>query len=117
MSKLLYPKGWKQMDKTGPGKNYTPRASADPCETLCYDCETPIHEGDMVTHDHVSGLIFCKSCSPTFADMLAEHESYSCGTDEHGDPIYLTAEAARKLADEHIAKGGALTDKFGLSRY
>lgn len=86
-------------------------------QASCYDCSTPIKDGDLITRDIVNGLYFCKTCSPTWADMLAQHDSYSCGNNEYGEPIYLTAEAAQKLADEHIANGGALTDKYGLSAY
>lgn len=82
--------------------------------THCETCGTIIIEGDMVTRDAISMIVFCAPCSPTWADMLANHDSYANGTDKYGEPIYLTADEANAMSETHIRTGGSLTDKFGL---
>lgn len=76
----------------------------------CEGCSDPIFEGDRHSHDRMSGIILCEDCSPTWHDLLREPESFY-----NGEDVYYTAETAKAAADAHVAAGGSLDDKIGVS--
>lgn len=85
----------------------------DECGDLlgrCEGCSDPIFEGDRHSHDRMSGIILCEGCSPTWHDLLREPESFY-----NGEDVYYTAETAKAAADAHVAAGGSLDDKIGVS--
>ncbi|MGJ2409039.1 hypothetical protein ACR8FJ_23185, partial [Salmonella enterica subsp. enterica serovar Paratyphi A] len=69
-------------------------------------CLHTINEGDL--YHQAGGELACEACAPTYADMLAEPESFrDLKTDEP-----LTAAQASAAVDAHLADGGQLTDKM-----
>lgn len=82
-----------------------PAATEGDAIGLCEGCSKPIHCDDP----HHSGweCLLCAECAPSFADMLAEPQSFiDLST---GEP--LTSDAVRAKADAHLAAGGKLEDK------
>lgn len=85
----------------------------DECGELlgrCEGCSEPIFEGDRYSYDRMGGVILCEDCSPDWHDLLREPESFY-----DGDDVYYTAETAKTAADAHLAAGGSLDDKIGVS--
>lgn len=85
----------------------------DQCGDLlgrCEGCSEPIFEGDRHSFDRMSDIMMCEDCSPTWHDLLREPESFY-----NGEDVYYTPETAKAAADAHIAKGGSLDDKIGVS--
>lgn len=76
----------------------------------CEGCAEPIFEGDRHSYDRMSGVILCVDCSPDWHDLLREPENFYDAED-----VYYTAETARAAADVHLAAGGSLDDKIGVS--
>jgi hypothetical protein len=76
----------------------------------CEGCSEPIFEGDRYSYDRMGGVILCEDCSPTWRDLLREPESFYDGED-----VYYTTETANAAADAHVAAGGSLDDKIGVS--
>lgn len=70
----------------------------------CDACLAPIFEDDP----YFGGNSFlCETCSPTYQDLLDDHEAF---IDGDGNPA--TPEQCRQWYDEHIAAGGAPTDSM-----
>tara|TARA_R110002073_G_scaffold120601_2_gene262684 strand:+ start:19363 stop:19788 length:426 start_codon:yes stop_codon:yes gene_type:complete len=78
----------------------------------CEGCLTLVFEDDPHSYDTEGGIILCEECTPTWADMLAEPDSFYRYIDD--DAVHFTAESARIYVDEHLAAGGSLEDRFGL---
>lgn len=73
----------------------------------CENCEEPIFEGEP--YHNATDVLFCKRCTPTYADMLDNPESYWIDKDED---LHHTPETAKAAVDAHIAAGGSITDKL-----
>lgn len=76
----------------------------------CEGCLAPIFEGDRYSYDRMGGTTLCDDCSPTWHDLLRDPESFY-----DSDDVYYTAETAKTAADAHLAAGGSLDDKIGVS--
>lgn len=85
----------------------------DECGELldrCEGCSEPIFEGDRYSYDRMGGVRMCEDCSPNWHDLLRDPENFYDGND-----VYYTAETAKAAADAHVAAGGSLDDKIGVS--
>jgi formylmethanofuran dehydrogenase subunit E len=71
---------------------------------VCEGCGEPIFEGDK-THSTGDGQL-CAGCSPTYAEMLAEHGMFTLNDEP------MTAEQAKAICDAHVAAGGSLDDSM-----
>ncbi len=70
----------------------------------CEGCGDPIFDGDK-THSTGDGQL-CACCSPTYAEMLAEHGMFTLNDEP------MTAERAKAICDAHVAAGGSLYDSM-----
>lgn len=70
----------------------------------CDGCSAPIFEDDAYFGGNSP---LCETCSPTYQDLLGDHEAF---IDGDGNPA--TPEQCRAWYDEHIAAGGAPTDSM-----
>lgn len=72
----------------------------------CEGCSSNLNPGDKA-HHCADGVDLCEKCAPTFGEMLSEVEAHEATTDE--DPELTLS--IRGWIEEHLAGGGALTDK------
>lgn len=85
----------------------TKREDDDEPFTHCEGCSRPIFDGENYHAGHDVDL--CPDCAPSFADLLAQPESFA---DAEGEA--LTSAAAKEIYDAHIAAGGSADDKIGI---
>lgn len=55
------------------------------------------------------GGYLCKSCSPTYQDLLDHPDLFM-----NADDAPMSAAEAKAIADAHVAAGGALADSMAL---
>lgn len=74
----------------------------------CEGCEAFIIAGDMHCSTADAGLL-CETCAPTYSDLREQADSFEKDED-HTDTEHRLAQM-QKVRD-HLAGGGALTDKL-----
>lgn len=75
----------------------------------CEGCSEPLFDGDEC---HRGGDVdLCKSCAPSYGDMLASPENWQT-FDDDGEDMQMTPAQAKAICDAHLAAGGSLEDKM-----
>lgn len=77
-------------------------------EVLCEGCGNEIPDS-APSYPCAEGGSLCKSCSPTYQDLL-NHPGHFMNPDD--EP--MTADEAKTIADAHIHRGGSLADHMAL---
>ena len=80
----------------------------------CEACGKPIFDDEPYSYDTEGGVTLCEKDTSSWRDMLADPEGFY-ERNASGDVTYYTPETAKAAAEAHVAAGGSLDDKIGLS--
>lgn len=72
-------------------------------DLACEGCGRNLYEGDLA-HHCADGIDLCADCAPTFQEILEELPEQAADDAE-------AATGVQAWIDQHLAAGGALTDK------
>ena len=77
----------------------------------CFTCDAPIFPGDA-RYPVSEGDFCCLEHAPTYANLLANPETFLEWNEREGADMPMTQAQAQEIVDWHISGGGALSDSM-----